>query len=276
MLLRLLHRFCFSFTLASALVCTAPAHSQGLDGLDALESVQSILGNAQSSPLPNGWTVGAVGYSGPSVYADGSTSTMLIPGGIYLGSEAMFLGDRAFYTFARDGNLSYFGRARVRLGNLSPQDSPQWTGLEPRPAQLEGGLGSVLISPVGLWSARLSTDISNRSNGSEALLNWSAPLIGERWLAMGSVGLMWRSSSLANYYFGGVSASEATPQRPAYDVGATWSPVISLVTSYRLSPQWLVGGVLSYEAFADSVRESPLVQKNGRYDALLGIGYVWK
>lgn len=265
-----------SVALVSVLTWATPTRSQGLDGLDALESVQSILGNSATSPLPGGWTLGAVGYSGPSVYTDGSTNNTLIPGGIYLGKDVMFLGDRAFYTFSQDGDLSFFGRARVRLGNLSPQDSPQWSGLSQRNAQIEAGLGSVLISPVGLWSARFSTDISNRSNGTELLFNWSAPLFGERWLTMGSVGLMWRSSSLANYYFGGVSTSEATPSRPAYDVGNTWSLVPSLVTSYRLSPQWLVGGVLSYEAFPASVRDSPLVQKSGRYDALLGIGYVWK
>ena len=263
-------------TCICVLAWTTPSHSQGLDGLDALESVQSILGNSATSPLPGGWTLGAVGYSGPSVYADGSTNNTLIPGGIYLGKDVMFLGDRAFYTFAQNGDLSFFGRARVRLGNLSPQDSPQWSGLSQRNAQIEAGLGSVLISPVGLWSARFSTDVSNRSNGTEVLFNWSAPLFGERWLTMGSVGLMWRSSSLANYYFGGVSANEATSTRPAYDVGNTWSVVPSLVTSYRISPQWLVGGVLSYEAFPASVRDSPLVQKSGRYDALLGIGYVWK
>jgi len=262
--------------LVCVLAWATPSRSQGLDGLDALKSVQSILSNSDASPLPAGWTLGAVAYSGPSVYTDGSTNKLLIPGGIYLGKDVMFLGDRAFYTFAQDGDLSFFGRARVRLGNLSPRDTPQWAGLTQRQAQLEAGLGTVLISPVGLWSARFSTDVSNRSNGTELLFNWTAPLFGERWLTMGSVGLMWRSGALANYYFGGVSASEATASRPAYDVGNTWSVVPSLVTSYRLSPQWLVGGVLSYEAFPASVRDSPLVQKSGRYDALVGIGYIWK
>jgi outer membrane protein len=255
---------------------TAPACAQSLDGLDALESVQGILSNAQTSPLPGGWTVGGVGYSGSSTYQLGDATNTLIPGGIYLGSDAMFLGDRLFYTFAREGPVSYFVRGRVRLGNLTPEDKPQWTGLSARRAELEGGLGAVLISPVGLWTARISTDVSGRSNGSEALLNWAAPIVGDRWLVMGGMGLMWRSGNLANYYYGGVSAAEATAARPAYDVGNTWSLTPSLVTTYRINPQWLLGGVLSYEAFSDAVRSSPLVQKTGRYDALLGIGYVWK
>ena len=253
-----------------------PVCAQSLDGLDALESVQGILSNAQTSPLPGGWTIGGVGYSGSSTYQLGDTSSILIPGGIYMGTDVLFLGDRVFYTFAREGPLSFFARGRVRLGNLTPEDKPQWAGLSERQAELEGGLGAVLVSPVGLWTARVSSDISGRSNGSEALLNWSAPIIGDRWLVMGGMGLTWRSGNLANYYYGGVSPAEATATRPAYDVGNTWSLTPSLVTTYRINPQWLLGGVLSYEAFSDAVRDSPLVQKAGRYDALVGVGYVWK
>ncbi len=211
---------------------TLPVGAQGLDGLDAMESIQS--------------------------------------------SGVTFLGDRVFYTFARDGDVGFFGRARVRPGNLSLQENPQWSGLTERSAQMEGGLASVLVSPVGLWSARLSTDSSYASNGTELQLNWSTPLVSERWLTMGSLGLTWRSGSLTNYYFGGVSANEAAVARLPYDVGNSWSVVPSVVTSYRLNPQWQVGGVLSYEAFSANVRDNPLIQKAGRYDAMIGIGYVWK
>jgi outer membrane protein len=238
--------------------------------------MQQVLGDSDTSPVPKGWTVGGIVYSGSSTYSAGQIETLPVPGGIYLGDDFMYLGDRAFYTFAKQGPLSFFGRVRLRLGNLDPADSPEWTGLQPRKWQLEAGLGSVLVSPVGLWTARFSSDVSGRSKGTEVLLNWSAPIVGERWLLMPGAGVFWRSGKLANYYFGGVSAAEAAPGRPAYDVGAVWSFTPQVIASYRLSPQWVAGLVLSAEVFADAVSNSPLVQKKARYDALIGMGYVWR
>jgi len=262
----------WSLGLAAVALLVPSARADGV-GLDAL---QQVLGDTATSPIPQGWTLGGVVYNGSSTYSAGETATWVVPGGIYIGKEFMYLGDRAYYTFGKRDGLSFFGRLRVRLGNLDPEDSPEWAGLSPRKSQLEAGLGAVMVSPVGLWAARFSSDVSGRSKGTEVLLSWSAPVVGNRWLVMPSAGLFWRSSGLANYYFGGVSAAEAAPGRPPYDVGATWSFAPALLASYRLSPSWLVGAVLSYEAFAGSVKDGPLVQKRGRYDALIGLGYVWR
>jgi MipA family protein len=243
---------------------------------DALDAAQQVLSGAATSPVPQGWTLGAALYNGASPYRAGPTSSWLVPGGIYIGKQWMYLGDRVFYSVETRTGLSLFGRLRVRLANLDPADSVEWTGLEPRRAQLEAGVGAALISPVGIWGARISADASGRSKGSEGLMSWSAPLTGAGWLVLPSVGLIWRSSRLANYYFGGVSAAEAALGRPAYNVGATWSVAPSLVASYRIDANWLAGAVIGYESFARAVRHSPLVQKRGRHDALVGLGYVWR
>jgi outer membrane protein len=243
---------------------------------DGLEAVQQILGNGDSSPIPPGWTFGAAAYAGSSPYSAGQSSRLAIPGGIYVGERVMYLGDRAFYTFDREGPVSFFGRLRVRLGNLDPADSPEWAGMTRRRGQLEAGLGAIVVSPVGLWTTRFSSDVSGRSNGTELLFNWAAPIIGERWMVMPGVGALWRDRRMANYYFGGVSQSEAAPGRPAYDVGHAWSYVPSLVASYRIDREWIVGAVLSYEWFSSNISNSPLIRKSGRYDALVGVGYVWR
>jgi len=255
-----------------ALLAIAPLAAPAGD----LSGIQQVLSDSETSPAPLGWTLGGVVYTGSSVYQAGKTTTMAIPGAIYIGPQFMYLGDRAFYTFGRQGPVAFFGRLRVRLGNLDPADSPAWTGMTERKGQLEAGLGAVAVSSVGLWTARFSSDISGRSKGTEVLLNWSAPIVHERWLVMPSVGVFWRSRRLANYYFGGVSAAEAAPGRPAYDVGNALSLAPSVVASYRIDPHWMAGLVLGYDAFSETIRDSPIVQKSGRYDALLGLGYVWR
>lgn len=255
---------------AAVLALGQAAHADGLEG------IQQILGNRDTSPVPQGWTVGAAAYAGSSPYGAGTSSKLAIPGGIYIDDRVMYLGDRIFYTFGEQGPVSFFGRLRVRLGNLDPADNPAWTGLTARKGQLEAGLGAVIVSPVGLWTVRFSSDISGRSQGTELLFNWAAPLVRDRWMVMPGIGGVWRNRRLANYYFGGVSQAEAVPGRPAYDVGNAWSLVPSLVASYRIDPHWIVGAVLSYEHFPSAIANSPLIQKRGRHDALVGLGYVWR
>lgn len=254
-----------------ALWLAAPARA------DEIDAIGQVLGNALTSPVPTGWTLGGVVYSGSSPYTAGRTTSMVIPGGIYLGERGlMYLGDRIYVDLAKEGPITVYGRLRVRLGNLDPADSPRWAGMTPRKGQLEAALGAAWVTPVGLLSARMSSDVSGRSNGSEGLLMWSVPVLGERWLVMPSLGAFWRSRKLANYYFGGVSEAEAAPGRPAYDVGNAWSATPAVIASYRLTPQWLVGAVFSGDVFSDPIRDSPLVQKRWRYDALVGVGYIWR
>lgn len=68
-----------------------------------------------------------------------------------------------YWTFGRQGPFRFYGRVRVRLGNLNPDDAAEWAGLNARRWQLEAGVGAVMVSPVGLWTARVSSDVTGRS-----------------------------------------------------------------------------------------------------------------
>ncbi|MDC8784708.1 MipA/OmpV family protein [Roseateles koreensis] len=253
----------------------------GLQGMtpasaEDLQGVQAILSNSETSPIPAGWWVGAAGYTGSSPYRDGNNTSTPIPGALYIGSDFMYLGDRAFYTFAHAGPVSFFGRARVRLGNLDPKDQSQWTLLKPRRWQGEAGLGATWLSGVGLWTARVSTDVTQRTGGSEVLFSWSAPVVQQGWMVMPGLAAIWRQDKLANYYFGGVSAAEASTALPAYNVGHAWSISPSVLSTYRINPQWMVGGLFSMDIFSNAIKDSPLVQQRSRYDLLLGLAYIWR
>lgn len=261
-----LHWLCAGVLFGSLLAL--PAHA------DSLDTLQQALSNAETSPVPQGWTVGGIVVTNTSPYRASGKSILVFPGAIYLGERVTFTGDRASYTFAREGATSFYGRLRWRGGNLDPKDAPEWEGMFRREGQLEAGLGTMTITSAGLWTARFSSDVSGRSKGTEVLLNWSIPIVGERWLIMGGVDMVWRSRRFNNYFYGGVSPAEATTTRPAYDVGDSWSFAPSLVATYRLSPRWVVGAAISHENFSRTVRDGPLVQRRGRTDALIALGYT--
>lgn len=238
--------------------------------LDALQGTNQGL-----SPLPQGWTAGGIIYSGSSPYQAQSSSQVAIPGAIYIGKDWLYLGDRVQGTLYKNEYFNLYGVGRFRTGNLAPSDQESQAGLNARKWGLDAGIGAHIFTPVGLITARISSDITGRSKGQDGILWFDVPLIKERWAIMPGVGLTWRSRNMANYYYGGVSDSEAAPGRPAYDVGSSLSYSASLIATYRINQHWLAGLVLSAERYPDNIRSSPLIQKNGEYDFLAGLGYTW-
>lgn len=242
---------------------------------DPVDNIRSILSDPRTSPLPPGWLVGGMAYAGDSTYAAMPRTSLAFPGAVYVGRDFSYLGDRAFYNLHADDAVTVYARARVRLGNLDPKDSPAFTGMRARKAQLEAGLGANAVTGVGMWTARFSSDISGRSRGHEVLLSWTAPLVHERWILAPGFSALWRSSRLAGYYYGGVDPSEAAAGRPAYSPAGSWSFSPSLGATYRASAQWLVAGMAWYEHVGVEIRRSPLVQRNGWTGVVIAAGYVW-
>lgn len=227
------------------------------------------------SPVPQGLVIGGIGLTYTPRYEAQDQKVLPIPGLVYFGERFMYLGDRARYYFYKDGPFASYAYGRVRFGNLDPADSSEFYGMQKRKGELEAGVGANLVTPFALLTARVATDVTGTSNGSEALLWADFPVVRGQWLIMPGVGVMWRNSNLANYYFGGVSASEAAPGRPAYDVGNSLSVGASLLTSWRISKDWLAMGGVLYEHYSAGIRNSPLVRHDGEATVLIGAGYVW-
>lgn len=240
-----------------------------------IDALQLIVSKQDTSPLPQGWTVGAVAYTGSSPYQAGNSSTLGIPGAIYVGKNFMYLGDRILSTFYENDHFNLYAVGRYRGGNLNPEDHAEWAGLKQRKWQLDAGVGTHIYTPIGMITARVSSDVTGRSKGQDALLWFDAPIVREKWAIMPGMGMIWRSKNLANYYYGGVSNAEAIAARPAYDVGSSLSLSASLIATYRINRHWLAGLGFTLERYSDGIANSPLINKKGEYDLLLGLGYVW-
>ncbi|WP_429152008.1 MipA/OmpV family protein [Aeromonas hydrophila] len=255
---------------ALLLAAAMPARADiDLGSLDLLSSANP------SSPVPRGLVGGAVLLGGQARYQAQDNTLYPIPGFIYFGKQFMFLGDRARYYFHKDEHVALYGYGRVRFGNLDPEDSPAFTGMEQRKWQLEGGIGGNIITPYALLTVRANSDITGRSKGQELLLWADFPIQRDNLLIMPGMGLMLRSDKMANYYFGGIAESEATAQRPAWDTGSTLSPMAALITSYRFSPNWIGMFAMNYELYDRDIKNSPIVQHDGELYAGFALGYIW-
>ncbi|XZG71433.1 MipA/OmpV family protein [Chitinibacteraceae bacterium HSL-7] len=256
-----------------AIFLAAFAQSQAAE-ID-LSSLDLLAEESAESPIPNGFVFGAAGIAYTSRYTDAPRNGIAVPGFVYLGKHMMYLGDRARYYFYTENGVGLFGYGRVRFGNLDPEDSDAWAGMNKRKWELEAGVGASIITPYNLMTLRVATDMTGTSDGQEALLWSDFPIIRGRAMVMPGVGLVWRSSKLANYYFGGVSAQEATATRPEHDTGSTLTPMTSLVTAYRINKNWLASAIVGVEFYASGTKDSPLVDRSTEITGILAAGYIW-
>ncbi|WP_218871103.1 MipA/OmpV family protein [Chitinibacter bivalviorum] len=238
-------------------------------------AVSPLSNHSASSPIPDGFIVGGVGLYGQSRYQAESNTTMAIPGFLYFGSQFLFLGDRVRYYVYNQDALSAYLYGRVRMGNLNPADNAAFAGMNKRKWELEAGLGGSYITPYAVLSTRAASDVTGTSNGQELLLWADFPISRDNWLIMPGAGVFIRSANFSNYYFGGVSASEATATRPAWNTGTTVDVGFSLITSYRFNKNWLGTFSANYELYDSSIRNSPLVQHRGELYVIAGLGYMW-
>jgi len=257
-----------------SIACLLPVtalHAQEFD----LGSLQALTPDSETSPIPRGLVLGGVFIGGNARFSGQDDTALLVPGAVYFGEHFMYLGDRARYYFYHEGAVSVFAYGRVRFGNLDPEDNAALAGMTKREWEPEAGIGANIVTPYALLTVRAATDISGTSKGQEMLLWSDFPIIRDRLLVMPGVGVMWRSNKLANYYFGGVSAEEAAPGRPQHDTGATWSPMASLITTYRFNRSWIATLSGSVEHFDSGTANSPIVGHDNELFVIGGVGYVW-
>ena len=88
------------------------------------------------------------------------------------------------YYFHIDDSVAFYGYGRWRFGNLDPSDNSAFKGMEQRKGEFEAGIGATLITPYALLSARISSDVTGRSNGQELLLWADFPVIKDNLLIM--------------------------------------------------------------------------------------------
>lgn len=256
-----------------AALAAVPLTAQAIEAdLGALESLAS---RSDTSPIPLGLLVGGTVISYSARYPAVTDTRIALPGFIYLGERLFFMGDRARYYFWRDGPMAAFAYGRLRMGNLDPADAASLQGLHKRKWEFEAGVGGNLVTPYGLFTVRASSDVTGRSKGQDVSVSVDFPLLFDRVLVMPTLALSWRSSKLSNYYFGGVSAEEATPTRPAWDTGATLAPVAALAVSWRINPYWVAALVAAYEHYDRAVANSPLVGHSGEATLVLALGSRW-
>ncbi len=193
-------------------------------------------------------------------------------------------GERSFFSFLNSGSIGFNPTggtldAGQTPGGMSPEEPPDDPLVEEQKFQLperdytiDGGVEYVYHWDNSDLQIQLLTDLSGRYKGQEIWVSWAIPRQRGRWEFIPSVGLNWKSSDTANYYYG-VTESEASEVLPAYDVGAVTNAFGRLAVSYTISEHWKLVSVIQYERLARDITRSPIVEGDSVKTGFVGLYY---
>lgn len=192
----------------------------------------------------------------------------------YRNGRFFLAGISAGYVVARNSGYSLSLMVRPRFLRLKASDSPQLAGMATRQISLDGGAVLSVFGRGGRLNLGLFHDLLDRNDGTEANLGYSYPIRFRTWTLSPGAGVIWKSASLNNYYYG-VSPAESLPTRPAYSLGAATTPYVQLGLSIPLTARWRLFSQLRYTRFATTIQQSPIVDVSHSLSATVALAYTF-
>lgn len=174
------------------------------------------------------------------------------------------------YLGKSDWELGVVGRVQT-LG-FGSDENDQLSGVSERRWTIEAG-------PMIGWrrwpvhiQLRSYWDLANRHNATTSELEFMLPRKFGRGFVVPSVSFEYLSDDYSKYYYG-VSESEATPTRPAYQPGSAINIWVGFRLGYELTPKWLLSSTVGIEFLDSAVTNSPIVDKDRLWSASIGLAY---
>ena len=235
-----------------------PAQAHGGGGEPAVEGTQ--------------WGLGLAVMSERKPYRGVENETRVLPVITFENRWVRLSGPGLELKLGQSGPVSFGLTAGLSDDGYKPGDSAFLARMAERKSGLWLGARAQLATDWADFSAQWSGDASGHSEGQRFRLTV------ERRFALGDVGISPRLSALwsdgkTNQYYYGVSAAEATAQRPAYSPGAGVDTEVGVRLDYRIAPKQVLFADLGVRSLGSAVRNSPLVDRRSVPEARLGYLY---
>ncbi len=198
----------------------------------------------------------------------------LIPLYLYEGKFLFAHGTSFGVHFFRNDKFSISALASWRFQQLDPSTDPIFDGLERRHQTLDAGLTSTYRSAFGDFTLDWVTDTLDKHNGQELQFTYRYDITRGAWSFSPFVSWGWQDDNLSNYYFG-VSAAEATAERPEYDTGESQFFLFGVNTSWQVTDRILFFGNIGFGGNDSTIENSPLVDKPNFSQAFVGGTYMF-
>lgn len=159
-----------------------------------------------------------------------------------------------------------------RLSPLKSPSEPQLAGIT-RDHSLDLAISHEYRSSERFGIAtRVSKGISAAQNGVEVKVALRGAVSAGPLPLLVSAGAAWQSAELGQYYYG-VNAGEVAVGRPAYTVGASTTPFVSVGSSVPLGDNARLFGSVNAAFLGSAITNSPIVVRSTVVRAAFGMRY---
>jgi outer membrane protein len=219
------------------------------------------------------WTFGLLAIDRDAPYRGLDEDPLLLPLLRYEGERAYLRGLRGGLRFGEADGFAFGPFLQLRGDGYEAKDSPFLAGMDDREFSLDAGLAaSWRRERFGQIELSLATDVLDRSGGQEAELSWTGLVRAGGWSLLPQLAAKWQSADLVDYYYG-VRNDEALPGRPAWQGEAALVPELSLLATRPLGARWTLFARAGHSWLPDAIRNSPIVDGDGRTTLMLGLGW---
>jgi outer membrane scaffolding protein for murein synthesis (MipA/OmpV family) len=164
--------------------------------------------------------------------------------------------------------------ARYRFQHLDPSRNEFYDGLEERRQTLDAGIQFRMSKAWGQLTVEWLTDALNRHKGQQAQVAYRYNIEAGRWSISPFISWTYQDKKLTDYYFG-VSAAEATPERPQFSAGSSQFAAFGLNTAWHFSERIVFFANVGFGGADSDAMDSPLVEESGFSQFFVGGTYTF-
>ena len=162
--------------------------------------------------------------------------------------------------------------ARVETLGLGNSDAEELIGVADRKWAIEAG------PTIGYrrWPIHINwthwAEVTGRHGGFSSTVALSYPMQFDWGFVVPRIDAIYDSSEHTRYYYS-VSDAEATPTRPAYTPGSSWSTEAQVRIGYAIANKWLLSATVGVEMLGSEITDSPIVGRDQSWFGNIGLAY---
>ncbi|AOT10720.1 MipA/OmpV family protein [Pseudoalteromonas luteoviolacea] len=240
--------------------------------LCTLAMVCSSVATAEEKELKLG--IGGAFIVQDEGYKGVGSETEFVPAIAVEYGDFRLLGPYASYTFFETEHIEIAATGMLRLDGYEQADDALFSGMEDRDMSFDFGFEAEIDTDFGEFGIKFTQDVTSTHEGYEASLSYGIPMRVQQGRVMPYISANFASEDLANYYYG-VKRSEATGSRAFYEVDSAANLEIGISSDWFFGKNHMIKADASYTAFDSTIKDSPLVDKSGTFQLLLGYVYVF-